>query len=62
MLINNKSAIPEFRKLNTFIFLNFVSAASSCSMNNGGCAYLCLPGREGVHCACPDNIDELEGC
>ncbi|KAL3985317.1 G2F domain family protein [Acanthocheilonema viteae] len=31
--------------------------ATACAVNNGGCKYLCLPGKKDVTCACPDNID-----
>jgi nidogen (entactin) len=36
---------------------------SPCAVNNGGCEYLCLPGRQDtVSCVCPDNASGLEGC
>jgi len=35
---------------------------SACATNNGGCNYLCLPGRHAVQCVCPDNVLDLEGC
>jgi len=35
---------------------------SACATNNGGCDYLCLPGRYAVQCVCPDNVLDLEGC
>uniref|UniRef100_A0A915B526 Nidogen-1 n=1 Tax=Parascaris univalens TaxID=6257 RepID=A0A915B526_PARUN len=35
---------------------------TACAVNNGGCQYLCLPGTTQVRCACPDNIEDLEGC
>ncbi|GMT09886.1 hypothetical protein PFISCL1PPCAC_1183, partial [Pristionchus fissidentatus] len=37
-------------------------APTSCSVNNGGCKYLCLPSEEGDHCACPDNKKGLKDC
>ncbi|GMS79827.1 hypothetical protein PENTCL1PPCAC_2002 [Pristionchus entomophagus] len=37
-------------------------APTSCSVNNGGCKYLCLPSAEGGHCACPDNKKGLKDC
>ncbi|KAF8381850.1 nid-1 [Pristionchus pacificus] len=37
-------------------------APTSCSVNNGGCKYLCLPSAEGAHCACPDNKKGLKDC
>lgn len=35
---------------------------TACAVNNGGCQYMCLPGTTQVRCACPDNIEDLEGC
>ncbi|OZC09732.1 G2F domain protein [Onchocerca flexuosa] len=34
--------------------------ATACAVNNGGCEYLCLPGKTDVTCACPDNIDRCD--
>ncbi|VDK46117.1 unnamed protein product [Anisakis simplex] len=36
--------------------------ANGCAVNNGGCQYMCLPGTTQVRCACPDNVQDLEGC
>ncbi|XGW06087.1 hypothetical protein V3C99_016431 [Haemonchus contortus] len=35
--------------------------ATACSVDNGGCPYLCLPGQEGVRCECPSNV-AVKGC
>ncbi|CAB3397791.1 unnamed protein product [Caenorhabditis bovis] len=35
--------------------------ASPCSVDNGGCAHLCLPSQTGAHCECPDNT-KVKGC
>lgn len=46
-----------------FVLINFsfvkclFPVATACAVNNGGCEYLCLPGKTDVTCACPDNID-----
>ncbi|KAK6756777.1 hypothetical protein RB195_014916 [Necator americanus] len=34
---------------------------TACSVNNGGCPYLCLPGQEEVRCECPSNV-AVKGC
>ncbi|VDL85086.1 unnamed protein product [Nippostrongylus brasiliensis] len=34
---------------------------TACSVNNGGCPHLCLPGQEGVRCECPSNV-AVKGC
>ncbi|KHJ88899.1 Low-density lipoprotein receptor repeat class B [Oesophagostomum dentatum] len=34
---------------------------TACSVDNGGCPYLCLPGQEGVRCECPSNV-AVKGC
>ncbi|VDD92037.1 unnamed protein product, partial [Enterobius vermicularis] len=31
-----------------------------CSVDNGGCPYLCLPGQHRAHCVQPDNVEGLE--
>ncbi|EYB83124.1 hypothetical protein Y032_0342g3033 [Ancylostoma ceylanicum] len=34
---------------------------TGCSVENGGCSYLCLPGQKGVRCECPSNV-AVKGC
>ncbi|KAK5985178.1 NIDogen (Basement membrane protein) [Trichostrongylus colubriformis] len=38
-----------------------IGPATACSVDNGGCPYLCLPGHDGVRCECPSNV-AVKGC